>query len=51
MTMARGMNQAIASTARWLGDQITDWTGLAALRVALAGVNGVREGLAELDRG
>ena len=33
--MAHGMNQAIASTARWLGDQITDWTGLAALRVPL----------------
>ncbi|MCX6927956.1 MAG: C39 family peptidase [Verrucomicrobia bacterium] len=36
------MNQAIASTAQWLGDQITDWTGLAALRVPLERASGPR---------
>jgi Papain-like cysteine protease AvrRpt2 len=40
--MAGGMNGVIASTAQWLGDQITDWTGLAALRVPLERASGPR---------
>ena len=40
--MARGINRALACTAEWLGDQITDWTGLAALRVPLERAAGSR---------
>src|ERR1700690_1245829 len=36
MRMARGMSKAATRTAQWLGDHITDWPGLAALRVPLA---------------
>jgi hypothetical protein len=40
--MARGMHRAIASTAQWIGDQITDCTGLAAVRVPLERASGPR---------
>lgn len=42
MSMARGISRAVVGTAQWLGDQITDWTGLAALRVPLARASGRR---------
>ena len=40
--MARSMRHAVTRTAQWLGDQITDWTGLAALRVPLERASGRR---------
>src|ERR1035441_6075882 len=42
MSMARGISRAVVGTAQWLGDHITDWTGLAALRVPLARASGRR---------
>jgi hypothetical protein len=42
MTLARGISRAVVGTAQWLGDQITDWTRLAALRVPLARASGHR---------
>jgi hypothetical protein len=36
------MAGTIKSTAQWLGDRITDWTGLAALRVPLERASGPR---------
>lgn len=40
--MARGISRAVIGTAQWLGDRITDWTGLAALRVPLERASGSR---------
>ena len=40
--MARGIGRAVVGTAQWLGDKITDWTGLAALRVPLERASGSR---------
>ena len=42
MPMARGPSRAVVGTAQWLGDQVTDWTGLAALRVPLERASGPR---------
>lgn len=40
--MARLVRQGIVSAAGWLGDRITDCTGLAAVRVPLARAKGLR---------
>ncbi len=40
--MARFVEQGVRNTARWVGDRITDYTGLAAVRVPLARATGPR---------
>jgi hypothetical protein len=40
--MAYGISRAVVGTAQWFGEQITDWTGLAALRVPLERASGLR---------
>ena len=40
--MVRGINQTLKSTAQWVGDQVSDWTGLAAVRVPLERASGPR---------
>jgi hypothetical protein len=37
-----GVKRAVVNTAQWLGDQLTCWTGLAALRVPLERAPGPR---------